>query len=137
MTSKIPKVMRAVVCPSVPIPPSGLVYTEDHPVPSPKPGHVLIRIKAFGLNRSEILTRQGHSPGLEFPRVLGIECVGEVKDAGEGSMWKEGDVVAAIMGGMGRLFDGKIFYDYQSLTTYAEPIPLLIRRLCGIYTRAT
>ncbi|KZT29638.1 GroES-like protein [Neolentinus lepideus HHB14362 ss-1] len=97
--------MRAVVCPRVPIPPSGLVYTTTHPTPSPKPGHVLIRVKAFGLNRSELFTRQGHSPGIQFPRVLGIECVGTVKDAG-GGKWKEGDVVAALMGGMGRQFDG-------------------------------
>ncbi|KAJ7760732.1 chaperonin 10-like protein [Mycena maculata] len=97
--------MRAVVCPSVPISPAQLIYTTTHPAPQPKSGHVLIRIKAFGLNRSELYTRQGQSPGLVFPRVLGIECVGVVKDAG-GGKWKEGDVVAAIMGGMGREFDG-------------------------------
>ncbi|KAJ7841374.1 chaperonin 10-like protein [Mycena olivaceomarginata] len=97
--------MRAVVCPSVPISPSQLVYTTTHPTPQPKAGYVLIRVKGFGLNRSELFTRQGLSPGLVFPRVLGIECVGVVKDAG-GGKWKEGDVVAAIMGGMGRQFDG-------------------------------
>lgn len=98
--------MRAVVCPRAPIAPSELVYTTDHPTPSPKAGHVLIRVKAYGLNRSELFTRQGHSPGIQFPRVLGIECVGLVKDAGGGSLWKQGDVVAACMGGMGRQFDG-------------------------------
>lgn len=98
--------MRAVVCPRAPIPPSELVYTTDHPEPEPKEGHVLIRVKAYGLNRSELFTRQGHSPGIQFPRVLGIECVGIVKDAGGGSKWKEGDVVAACMGGMGRQSDG-------------------------------
>ncbi|KIJ62780.1 hypothetical protein HYDPIDRAFT_93577 [Hydnomerulius pinastri MD-312] len=97
--------MRAVVCPRAPIAPSELVYTKNHPTPSPKPGHVLIRVRAYGLNRSELFTRQGHSPGIKFPRVLGIECVGEVKDAG-GGKWKEGDVVAAIVGGMGRQYDG-------------------------------
>ncbi|KAF7375242.1 GroES-like protein [Mycena sanguinolenta] len=97
--------MRAVICPSVPISPTQLVYTTTHPMPQPKAGHVLIRIKGFGLNRSELFTRQGLSPGLSFPRILGIECVGVVHDAG-GGKWKEGDVVAAIMGGMGRQFDG-------------------------------
>ncbi|KDQ24474.1 hypothetical protein PLEOSDRAFT_1094309 [Pleurotus ostreatus PC15] len=97
--------MRAIVCPSAPIPPSKLVYNVSHPAPAPKQGHVLIRVKAFGLNRSELFTRQGHSPGITFPRVLGIECVGLVEDAGGGS-WNKGDVVAAIMGGMGRQFDG-------------------------------
>ncbi|KAJ7645382.1 chaperonin 10-like protein [Mycena rosella] len=96
--------MRAVVCPSVPISPSQLVYTTTHPMPQPRSGHVLIRV-----NRSDLFTRQGISLGLSsglvLPRVLGIECVGVVKDAG-GGVWKEGDVVAAIMGGMGRQFDG-------------------------------
>ncbi|KAF8158942.1 chaperonin 10-like protein [Mycena galopus ATCC 62051] len=96
--------MRAVICPSVPISPAQLVYTTTHPTPQPKAGHVLIRIKAFGLNRSELFTRQGHFPGT-FPRILGIECVGLVKDTG-GGKWKEGDVVAAILGGMGRQIDG-------------------------------
>jgi NADPH:quinone reductase len=36
-------------------------------------GWVLIEVKAFGLNRSEMFTRQGHSPGVQLPRVLGIE----------------------------------------------------------------
>ncbi|KAJ7208765.1 chaperonin 10-like protein [Mycena haematopus] len=97
--------MRAVICPSVPISPTQLVYTTTHPTPQPKAGHVLIRIKGFGLNRSELYTRQGQSPGLVFPRILGIECVGVVHDAG-GGKWKQGDVVAAIVGGMGRQFDG-------------------------------
>ncbi|EIW84005.1 GroES-like protein [Coniophora puteana RWD-64-598 SS2] len=98
--------MRAVVCPEAPVPPTGLVYTAAHPKPAPKEGHVLIRVRAFGLNRSELFTRQGHSPGIAFPRVLGIECVGEVQDAGGSARWKAGDKVAAIMGGMGRQFDG-------------------------------
>ncbi len=42
---------------------------------------MLIRVKAFGLNRSELFTRQGHSPGVKFPRILGIEAVGLVEEA--------------------------------------------------------
>ena len=34
---------------------------ESRPVPKPEDGQVLIRVKAFGLNRSELFTRQGHS----------------------------------------------------------------------------
>ena len=66
---------------------------------------MLIRVKAFGLNRSELFTRQGHSPGIKFPRVLGIEATGLVEDA-PGGEFKKGDVVATAMGGMGRAFDG-------------------------------
>jgi len=43
---------------------------ESLPIPTPKSGEVLIRVKAFGLNRSEMFTRQGHSPDVKFPRVL-------------------------------------------------------------------
>jgi NADPH:quinone reductase-like Zn-dependent oxidoreductase len=75
------------------------------PVPAPKPGWVLIRVRAFGLNRSELFTRQGHSPNVPFPRVLGIEAVGEVVAAPDGG-FETGDTVATAMGGMGRQFDG-------------------------------
>ena len=73
--------------------------------PVPRNGEVLIRVKAFGLNRSEMFTRQGHSPGVKFPRVLGIEAVGLVERA-PGGEFPEGTVVATAMGGMGREFDG-------------------------------
>ncbi len=78
---------------------------EELPVPRPAPGWVLIRVKAFGLNRSELFTRQGHSPGVKFPRVLGIEAVGIVVEA-PGGEFKPGQTVATAMGGMGRQFDG-------------------------------
>jgi NADPH2:quinone reductase len=73
--------------------------------PAARDGWVLIRIRAFGLNRSEWFTRRGDSPSVKFPRVLGIECVGEVVDA-PGSDLSAGDCVAAMMGGMGRQYDG-------------------------------
>lgn len=65
----------------------------------------MIRVKAFGLNRSELFTRQGLSPGLKFPRILGIEATGIVEEA-PGGEFQKGDVVATAMGGMGRVFDG-------------------------------
>jgi NADPH:quinone reductase-like Zn-dependent oxidoreductase len=78
---------------------------EDLPIPVPKSGEVLIRVKAFGLNRSELFTRQGHSPGVRLPRVLGIEAVGVAEDA-PGGEFQKGEIVATAMGGMGRQFDG-------------------------------
>ena len=75
------------------------------PRPEPRDGWVLIRNRAFGLNRSEWFTRRGQSPDVQFPRVLGIECVGEVVSA-PGSDLFHGIRVAAMMGGMGRQFDG-------------------------------
>jgi NADPH:quinone reductase-like Zn-dependent oxidoreductase len=82
-----------------------VLKVECRPIPTPNSGQVLIRVKAFGLNRSELFTRQGHSPGVKFPRVLGIEAVGVVEEA-PGGEFRKGDVVASAMGGMGRQFDG-------------------------------
>ncbi len=78
---------------------------EEIDTPKGRSGWTLIRIRAFGLNRSEWFTRNGDSPTVRFPRVLGIECVGEVVDSG-GMNLEPGTSVAAIMGGMGREFDG-------------------------------
>lgn len=76
------------------------------PDPQTKEGWVLIDVKAFGLNRSELYTRQGHSgDAVTLPRVLGIECVGVVLDGG-GTDLQVGQKVAAAMGNMGRLYDG-------------------------------
>jgi NADPH:quinone reductase-like Zn-dependent oxidoreductase len=78
---------------------------ETVPVPEPRAGQILIKVKAFGLNRSEMFTRQGLSPSVKFPRILGIEAVGVVELA-PGGEFQPGDVVASAMGGMGRQFDG-------------------------------
>ena len=102
-TSTEPHLMKAVVIRR----PGGpdVLKIERLPVPKPHSGQVLIRVKAFGLNRSELFTRQGHSPGVPFPRVLGIEAVGLVEDA-PGKEFEKGATVATAMGGMGRQFDG-------------------------------
>lgn len=78
---------------------------ERRSIPTPSQGEVLIRVKAFGLNRSELFTRQGLSPSVQFPRILGIEAVGTVELA-PGSELEKGEIVATAMGGMGRQFDG-------------------------------
>jgi len=82
-----------------------VLQIERRPILTPTPGQVLIRVMAFGLNRSEMFTRQGHSPGVAFPRILGIEAAGIVEDAPQ-TQFAKGDIVATVMGGMGRSFDG-------------------------------
>jgi NADPH2:quinone reductase len=84
--------------------PSQLIL-EERPIPVPQQGYVLVKIKAFGLNRSELMTRKGLSPDVKFPRILGIECVGRVESDPSGELQK-GQQVLALMGGMGRDFDG-------------------------------
>ena len=78
----------------------------DLPIPEPRPGWVRIRVKAFGLNRSELLTRQGLSgDAVTFPRVMGIEATGVV-DADPSGAFVTGQKVMTMMGGMGRAYDG-------------------------------
>ena len=95
--------MRAIVLES-PGPPEALQIREL-PTPDPEPGWVLIQVKAFGLNRSELHTRLGLAQGVTFPRVLGIEATGVVV-AAPGHELQIGQQVATMMGGMGRTFDG-------------------------------
>ncbi len=99
----MPSTMRAYVLHN-PGGPDALKLVEL-PRPEPRAGWVSIAVRAFGLNRSEWFTRRGDSPGVTLPRVLGIECVGEVIANPDGDL-KEGQRVAAMMGGMGRQFDG-------------------------------
>ena len=97
------RMMKAVVLHS----PGGpeVLVVEQRPVPAPNAGQVLIRVEAFGLNRSELFTRQGHSPGVLFSRILGIEAVGTVAES-PGEEFRIGQTVATVMGGLGRKFDG-------------------------------
>ncbi|WP_342421038.1 zinc-binding alcohol dehydrogenase family protein [Paenibacillus sp. FSL E2-0178] len=95
--------MRAVVL-EHPCEPQDLTVSEV-PVPEVKPGWLLVRIRAFGINRSEIFTRQGHSPAVQLPRIIGIECAGEVEDPSDSSL-RKGQRVVSLMGGLGRDFDG-------------------------------
>jgi NADPH:quinone reductase-like Zn-dependent oxidoreductase len=89
----------------------------DIPVPEVKPGWVLIRVKAFGLNRSELMMREyeGNAPYIKLPRVLGIECAGEIADPSD-SAFKKGQRVVALMGGMGRSFNGS-YAEYTLVPT--------------------
>lgn len=82
-----------------------VIEIQEIPQPEVKSGWILIRVKAFGLNRSELFTRRGESPDVKFPRIQGIECVGIVENDPTNT-YKNGLQVAAIMGGMGRFFDG-------------------------------
>jgi NADPH2:quinone reductase len=84
---------------------ASVIHIMERPIPEVTEGNVLIKVKAFGLNRSELITRKGQSPEVQFPRVLGIECVGEVEKDPTGD-YQKGQKVAALMGGMGRDFDG-------------------------------
>lgn len=82
--------------------PENLVIKEL-PEPEPKPGHVVIQVKAFGINHAEMHMRRGE--WAEAAEVSGIECVGLVKSCPSGE-FAVGTKVAALMGGMGRTING-------------------------------
>ena len=76
---------------------------KEIPDPEPKAGHVVIEIKAFGLNHAEMHMRRGE--WAEAAKVIGIECVGLVKSC-PGGEFSLGAKVAALMGGLGRTING-------------------------------
>lgn len=73
--------------------------------PIPQVDEVLIRVRAFGINRLETFVRQGSYGAVNFPRVLGIEAVGEVAEDPSGT-FPVGARVATAMGGIGQSRDG-------------------------------
>ena len=102
--------------------PEQLIY-QDVPTPDIKEGWSLVKIKGFGINHSEIFTREGKSPSVQFPRILGIECVGEVAQSSTPAL-AVGQKVVSIMGEMGRAFDG----------SYAEYVLLPNEQIYPVHT---
>ncbi len=101
----ISKTMRALVL-EEPTKAENVALT-DYPVPQVCPGWVLVKVKAFGLNHSEQILRLNEIQAdyIKKPVIPGIECVGEIADASD-SHFEKGEKVVALMGGMGRSFDG-------------------------------
>ena len=80
---------------------------KDVPIPEVKSGWVLVKVMGFGLNRSEVILRdyEADEDYINLPVIPGIECVGEVIDESDTHL-RKGDKIVALMGGMGRTFDG-------------------------------
>ncbi|HET9701097.1 MAG TPA: NAD(P)H-quinone oxidoreductase [Burkholderiales bacterium] len=73
------------------------------PLPEPRPGEVLIRVAAAGVNRPDVLQRKGlYPPPPGASDLPGLEVAGEVTAAGAAvSLWKTGDRVCALVNGGG------------------------------------
>lgn len=101
----IPKTMKAVIL-SEPTPAEQVRLTTVS-VPQVRPGWVLVHVKAFGLNHSEQILRLNEirADYINKPIIPGIECAGEIADPSD-SHFKKGEKVVALMGGMGRSFNG-------------------------------
>jgi NADPH:quinone reductase len=80
--------------------PAGALHLTEIETPQPKPGEILIRVRAAGVNRPDLKQREGtYPPPPGAPLTLGLEIAGEVA-TGAGS-WREGDNVCALLGGGG------------------------------------
>ncbi|MFA4939812.1 NAD(P)H-quinone oxidoreductase [Brevundimonas sp.] len=83
--------------------PAEALKIAEHPDPVAGPGQVLIRVRAAGVNRPDLLQRSGgYPPPPGASDVLGLEIAGEIADVGDGvTRWRVGDRVCALLGGGG------------------------------------
>lgn len=112
----IPGTMRAVVLAETTE--AEHVELTSVPVPRVRPGWVLVKVRAFGMNHSEQILRLSEiqSDYIQKPIIPGIECVGEIADPSD-SHFLKGQKVAALMGGMGRSFHGS-YAEYALLPAH-------------------
>jgi NADPH:quinone reductase-like Zn-dependent oxidoreductase len=80
-----------------------VLAVQERPAPEPAPGHVVIDVKAFGLNHAEVYFRSGAWG--DVAEITGIECVGLVA-ADPSGHFAPGQKVMALVGGMGRSING-------------------------------
>jgi NADPH2:quinone reductase len=74
----------------------------ERPVPDLRPGEVLIRVEAAGVNRPDIMQRQGkYPPPPGAPDIPGLEVAGEVVETSGDTRWRRGDRVCALVAGGG------------------------------------
>jgi NADPH:quinone reductase-like Zn-dependent oxidoreductase len=99
------------------------LHARTAPVPQPGPGEILIRVRAAGVNRPDVLQRRGlYPPPPGAPETLGLEVAGEVAALGPGApRWREGDAVAALLGGGG--------YAEYAVTDARHALPVPVRAL--------
>ena len=116
MSVMLPEKMKAVVL-TEPTKAEEVRLT-DCPVPQVRPGWVLVKVRAFGMNHSEQILRRNEirADYIQKPLIPGIECVGEIADPSDSSFQK-GQRVAALMGGMGRSFNGS-YAEYALLPAH-------------------
>ncbi len=83
--------------------PAEALVSAQRPYPEAGPGQVRIRVRAAGVNRPDLLQRQGaYAPPPGASDIMGLEVAGEIDRVGEGvTNWKTGDRVCALLGGGG------------------------------------
>jgi D-arabinose 1-dehydrogenase-like Zn-dependent alcohol dehydrogenase len=74
--------------------PGGDFQIVEREIPKPGAGHVRIKVQACGVCHSDMLTKEGAWPGIQYPRIPGHEVAGLIDEAGAGvSEWKKGQRV--------------------------------------------
>ena len=108
--------MKAVILNGVT--PAEAVRLSEAPIPETRPGWVLVKVRAFGLNHSEQVLRLSEIQAdyIKKPLIPGIECAGEIADPSD-SAFRPGQRVIALMGGTGRSFDGS-YAEYALLPAH-------------------
>ena len=93
--------MKAITLPELGGP-EALVLA-DVETPTPRAGEVLVDVAAAGVNRADLLQRQGHYPPPPgASEIIGLECAGRIAALGEGvTGWSVGDEVCALLAGGG------------------------------------
>lgn len=99
--------------------PAEALRLADRPDPVARAGEVMIRVHAAGINRPDLLQRNGvYPPPPGASDIMGLEVAGEVETVGEGvTRWAVGDRVCALLGGGG--YADRVVVDARHLL----PIP--------------
>ncbi|MFI0775676.1 NAD(P)H-quinone oxidoreductase [Streptomyces sp. NPDC021212] len=115
--------MHAITIPE-PGGPDALQWTEV-PDPAPGEGEVLVEVVASGVNRADLMQRQGHYPPPPgAPAYPGLECSGRIVELGPGvSGWSVGDEVCALLAGGG--YAGKVAVPAGQLLPVPEGVDLV------------
>ncbi|HKC61955.1 MAG TPA: alcohol dehydrogenase [Myxococcales bacterium] len=86
----MPKTMKAVEVPQ----PGSAFKLVERPVPQPGAAQVRIAVEACGICHSDVLVKEGHYPGIAYPRIPGHEVAGRIDAVGEGvTAWRVGQRV--------------------------------------------
>ena len=111
----IPRTMQAIAIAGGKGPASALQLSQIE-TPQPKPGEILVRVRAAGVNRPDLKQREGaYPPPPGAPQTLGLEVAGVVATAG--GDWREGDDVCALLAGGG-------YAEYAAVDArHALPLP--------------
>ena len=83
--------MRAVLCRA-----PGKLEVIERPMPRPKPGEVLVRVRRIGVCGTDMHIYQGNQPYFDYPRVMGHELSGEIAEAPKDSPLRKGDAVYIV-----------------------------------------